>query len=188
MSQDTPSVRPPRRSTRAALAALALPALLGLAACDGVQAASAAKAVAVGPAVDSAAEHDAVCTKVDAAWAAFEPGAYTVGVLRIHGVAQRFSKINYSDFYRVSTGLFDSLTGNRDFQLAYDIDNLATDAGNVYHDPGQQLSPKPDLAALAKDAPVVAKDCGTKLKVPTSPLPTAKVPAAKVPAAKAPAA
>ena len=166
MSQDTPSVRPPRRSTRAALAALVLPALLGLGACDGVQAASAAKAVAVGPAVDSAAQHAAICAKVEAAWAAFVPHTRTVGTIRIHGVAKQYTKINYSDYYRLSTGLFAALTGNRDFQTAYDIDRLATDAGNVYSDPGQQLSPKNDLAALKTDAPVVAKDCGTTLRVP----------------------
>ena len=168
MSEDTPSARPLRRGTRAALAVLALPALLGLAGCDGVNAAAPAAAVAVGPAVDGAAEHDAVCGKVGAAWAAFVQKPYDVVVKESRGVKTSTIKINYSAYDQVSIRLYDSLTGNRDLQLAYDVDSLATDAGNVYSDPGQHQPTKPDLAALAKDAPVLAEQCGTTLKVPAS--------------------
>jgi hypothetical protein len=168
VSQGTASARPLRRGTRAALAVLALPAVFGLAACDGTDAAAPAAAVALGPATDSAAEHAAVCAKVEAAWAAFVPDTVTKDVGKIHGVRTTYIEIDYRDYDRLSIGLFDSLTGNREFQVAYAIDNLATDAGNVYDDPGQKLSPKPDLAAMKKDAPVVAAQCGTRLAIPAS--------------------
>ena len=169
MSQDTAPARPPHRSARLALAALTLPAVLALAGCDGTNAAAPAAAVAVGPAADSTSVHDAVCTKVEAAWAAFVPRAYSVGSVKLHGVVKTgVVKINYAAYGRVSTGLYDALTGNRDFQLAYDVDNLATDAGSVYGDPGQHLSPNKDLSSLKKDAPILAKDCDTTLTVPVS--------------------
>jgi len=152
-----------------ALAALTLPAVLALAACDGTNAAAPAAAVAVGPAADSASTHAAVCAKVEAAWAKFVPRAGTVRLEETRdGIKISVVKIDYKAYGAVSTGLYDALTGNRDFQLAYDIDSLATDAGSVYGDPGQSLSPKKDLAALKRDAPVVAKDCGTKLEVPAA--------------------
>ena len=168
MSEDTAPARPARRTTKVVLAALTLPAVLALAGCDGTNAAAPAAAVAVGPAADSTSLHDAVCAKVEAAWATFVPKASSLGVEKLHGVKTTYIKINYSDYDRLSIGLFDSLTGNRDFQLAYDIDNVATDASDVYNDPGQQASPKQDLAELKKDAPILAKACGTTLKLPRS--------------------
>ena len=168
MSEDTAPARPARRTTKVVLAALTLPAVLALAGCDGTNAAAPAAAVAVGPAADSTSLHDAVCAKVEAAWAKFVPQASALAVEKLHGVKVTYIRINYSDYDRLSLGLFDSLTGNRDFQLAYDVDNVATDAGNVYGDPGQGNAPTKDLAALKKDAAVLAKACGTTLKIPRS--------------------
>ena len=168
MSQDTAPARPVRRASKVVLAALTLPAVLALAGCDGTNAAAPAAAVAVGPAADSTSLHDTVCTKVEAAWAKFVPKASGLGVEKLQGVSKTYIRIDYSEYHQVSLGLFDSLTGNRDFQLAYDIDNVATDASDVYNDPGQGNSPKQDLAEFKKDTPVLAKACGTTLKVPLS--------------------
>jgi hypothetical protein len=168
VSQDTAPARPVRRTTQVVLAALALPAVLALAACDGTNASAPAAAVAVGPASDSTSTHEAVCAKAEAAWAAFVPKAYGVDVGRTSTGVKTYIRINYRAYDLVSIGLFDSLTGNRDFKLAYDVDSLATDASAVYGDPGQRISPKKDLAALKKDASVLAKECGTTLKVPAS--------------------
>ena len=160
MSQDTPSARPLRRATKAVLAALALPAVLTLAACDGTNVA--APAMAVAQAADTASVHEAVCTKVETAWARYVPKAYTASAKP--GV----KKIDFAAYNTLSTGLYASLTGNREFKLAYDIDSLATDAGSVYSDHGQHLSPNKALSALKKGAAVVAEDCGTKLAVPAA--------------------
>ena len=168
MSQDTAPARPVRRAAKVALAALTLPAVLALAGCDGANAAAPAAAVAVGPASDSTSLHDAICTKVKAAWAEFVPQASFLAVQKSHGVKKTYTKINYGDYDRLSIGLFDSLTGNRDFQFAYAIDSVATDASDIYSDPSQQTSPQRDLADLKKDAPVLAKACGTTLEVPAA--------------------
>ena len=168
MSEDTAPARPARRTTKVVLAALTLPAVLALAGCDGTNAAAPAAAVAVGPAADSTSLHEAVCAKVETAWAKFAPKASSLAVRKQRGISTTYIRINYSDYDQLSLGLFDSLTGNRDFQLAYDVDNVATDAGNVYGDPGQGNLPTKDLAALKKDAAVLAKACGTTLKVPRS--------------------
>jgi hypothetical protein len=168
VSQDTAPARPVRRATKVALAALTLPAVLALAGCDGTNAAAPAAAVAVGPASDSTSLHDAICAKVQAAWATFVPQASSVAVQKSHGVKKTYLKINYSDYDRLSIGLFDSLTGNRDFQFAYAIDSVATDASAIYSDPSQQTSPNHDLADFKKDAPVLAKACDTTFEVPAS--------------------
>jgi hypothetical protein len=151
-----------------ALAALTLPAVLALAGCDGTNAAAPAAAVAVGPASDSTSLHGAICTKAEAAWARFVPQAASVSVQKSHGVGKTSVRVNSSDYDRLSTALFDSLTGNRDFQFAYAIDSVATDASDVHSDLSQGNSPKQDLALFKKDAPVLAKACGTTLEVPAS--------------------
>jgi hypothetical protein len=168
VSQDTAPARPVRRAAKLALAALTLPAVLALAGCDGTDAAAPAAAVAVGPASDSTSLHGAICAKVEAAWTRFVPQAVGVSVQKSHGVGKTSVKINSSDYDRLSIGLFDSLTGNRDFQFAYALDSVATDASGVYSDLGQGASPKQDLARFKKDAPVLAKACGTTLEVPAT--------------------
>jgi hypothetical protein len=168
VSQDTAPARPLRRAAKVALAALTLPAVLALAGCDGTNAAAPAAAVALGPASDSTSLHDAICTKVEVAWARFVPQATFVAVQKSHGVSKTSVEINSSDYDRLSIGLFDSLTGNRDFQFAYAVDSVATDASDIYSDLGQRASPKPDLAKLKTDAPVLAKACGMTLEVPAS--------------------
>ena len=170
MSQDTAPARPfARHRARLALAALTLPAVLALAGCDGTNAAAPAAAIAVGPASDSTSVHSAVCGKVESAWAVFARKADSVTVEKT-SAGRKISvvKINYAPYGKLSTALYNALTGNRDFQLAYDVDNLATDAGTIFGDPGQHQSPTKDLAAFKKDAPLVAKQCGTTLKVPAS--------------------
>ncbi|MBR7828329.1 hypothetical protein KDK95_18605 [Actinospica sp. MGRD01-02] len=170
MSQGIAPARPfRRRAAGAALAALTLPAVLALAGCDDMTAAAApAAASATGAATDSAAEYSAVCSRVEAAWAEFLPnGSYEI-VEKVTAKGKPYSvyKVDYTAYRRVSTGLFDSLTGNREYRLTIDIDSLAAAASDVYNDPGQSLSPKADLATLKAAAPVVAKDCGTTLEVP----------------------
>ena len=75
-------------------------------------------------------------------------------------------KIDYSAYRRVSVGLYGALTGNREYQLAHDVDVLASSADDVFGDPGQSMSPKPDLATFKKASTFVAEDCGTTLEVP----------------------
>ena len=68
----------------------------------------------------------------------------------------------------MSAGLYESLTGNREYQLTYDLDVLAAAAGDVSNDVGQIAQATLVLATLKKAAPVVAKDCGTILASPTT--------------------
>ena len=170
MSQDTALPRPFRRPARvAAPAALALAAALSLAGCGNTtNVAAPAVASASGPATNSAAVTSAICAKVESAWADFVPnGTYTVGEKRLtSGKVIQVYKIDYSAYRRVSVGLYGALTGNREYQLAHDVDVLASSADDVFGDPGQSMSPKPDLATFKKASTFVAKDCGTTLEVP----------------------
>lgn len=163
------ATRPFRRTSRVALLALTLPAALTLSGCaNTTNVAAPAEAVASGPATNSAAVHSAVCAKVESAWAEFLPNApYTIGTRQLDtGRTVDVYAIDYSAYERVSTALFAALTGNREYQLAYDVNLLATSAVDVYNDPGQSLSPAKDLAALKKNAAVVSADCHTTLAVP----------------------
>lgn len=170
MSQGTaPRSRPfHRRRARVLLAALALPALTLAGCADTTNAAAPALATATGPAVNSAAQTSAICAKVESAWTRFVPnGSYSVGTKRYaSGHVVQVYKIDYSAYGHVSSDLYGSLTGNREFQLAHDVDVLAAAAGDVHDDPGQSLSPQADLATMKKAAAVVAAECGITLSVP----------------------
>jgi hypothetical protein len=151
------------------LAALTLPAVLALAGCgDTTNAAAPAIATATGSAVNSAAVHGAICAKVESAWAKFVPNAgYSVITKRLtSGREIQIYRFDNPAYVRVSTGLYGSLTGNRELQLARDVDVLAGSAGDVNNDPGQTMSPRQYLATVKGAAAVVAKDCGTTLYMP----------------------
>ncbi|HET9169567.1 MAG TPA: hypothetical protein VFN97_09025 [Actinospica sp.] len=158
-----------RHGLRIGLAALGLPAVLALAGCgDTANAAAPALAVATGAATDSAAVHAAVCSRVESAWAAFVPqGSYSlVNKVSVSGRRYQVYKINYGAYRHLSAGLYQSLTGNREYRLTYDIDVLAAAASDVANDPASSTPPKQDLATLAHAAPIVAEDCGTTLELP----------------------
>jgi hypothetical protein len=146
-----------------------LPAVLALAGCgDTTNAAAPALASASGAATDSAAVHSAVCSKVESAWAKFAPYSSWAVLHKVSTSGRKYLvyKVNYNAYYRVSVGLYGSLTGNREYQLTYDIDVLAAAASDVFNDPAASTSPVDDLTTVEKAAPIVAKDCGTTLTLP----------------------
>lgn len=166
MSQGTTPVRPfARRTAGIALAALTL-ALAGCA--DPTKVAAPAVAAAAGSATDSAAVHGTVCGRIESAWAKFIPnGGFAVAVTETSsGRTYDVLRVDYHAYQKVSTGLYESLTGNREYQLTYDIDVLAAAAGDVYGDAGQISKATLDHTTFKKAAPLVAKDCGITLTVP----------------------
>jgi hypothetical protein len=159
-----------RRTGKAALAGLAL-AVLALAGCaDPTKVAAPAAAVATGAATDSAAVHSAVCSKIETAWAKFLPDSAFSVTEKKSTSGRRYDvlKVNHYAYRQASAGLYTSLTGNREYQLTYDLDVLAAAVGDVSNDGGQIAQATLDLATLKKAAPVVAKDCGTTLATPSS--------------------
>jgi hypothetical protein len=171
VSQGIAPVRPfHRRTGKAALAGLAL-AVLALAGCaDPTKIAAPAAAVAAGAATDSAAVHGAVCSKIETAWAKFLPNSAFSVIEKESTSGRKYDvlKVNYYAYRQASAGLYKSLTGNREYQLTYDLDVLAAAVSDVSSDGGQIAQATLDLATLKKAAPVVAKDCGTTLPSPTS--------------------
>jgi hypothetical protein len=112
--------------------------------------------------------HSAVCSKIESAWATFLPNS-AFSVTRKESTSGRkydVLKVNYYAYRQASTGLYKSLTGNREYQLTYDLDVLAAAVSDVGNDSGQIAQATTDLATLRKAAPVVAKDCGTTLVTP----------------------
>jgi hypothetical protein len=171
VSQGIAPVRPfHRRTGKAALAGLAL-GVLALAGCtDPTKVAAPAAAVATGDATDSAAVHSAVCSKIESAWAKFLPNsAFSVTEKQsTSGRKYDVLKLDRYAYRQASAGLYQSLTGNREYQLTYDLDVLAAAVGDVPNDGGQIAQATLDLATLKKATPVVAKDCGTTLANPTT--------------------
>lgn len=156
-------------------------AVLALAGCaDPTKVAAPAAAVATGAATDSAAVHSAVCSKIESAWAKFLPNSAFSVTEKESTSGRKYDvlKVNYYAYREASTGLYKSLTGNREYQLTYDLDVLAAAASDVGNDVGQIAQATLDVTTVKKAVPVLAKDCGTTLTPPATVIAATVTPAA----------
>lgn len=158
--------------------ALALPVALTLAACDGTDDYKAAVSTAATlPAGDSGSTQATACPKIESAWAKFRT--------REKLIPPRY-RANYPAYDTLNTALLDSLTGNRDYQFAEDVDTLAADADAVNSDYNASQPTHADWLAFKAASVTVGKVCGTTFVVPSLTAPAK--PAPKKPAPGKPAA
>jgi hypothetical protein len=66
----------------------------------------------------------------------------------------------------LNTALLDTLTGNRDYQFAQDVDDLASAADAINFDHNNALPMKADYQAFKVATLPIDKDCYTTLAVP----------------------
>jgi hypothetical protein len=158
VSQDTAGARRHGRVARAALVALAIPVALMLAACDGTDGYKAAASTAAPlPSGDTGSVQAAACPRIDSAWATFRA--------REKLLPPRY-RPNYSAYETLSTALLDTLTGNRDYQFAEDVDTLASAADAVDSDRNRGPSTKADWLAFKTATYTIDWRCHASLVVP----------------------